>query len=285
MTYDPRFAGSNPPCTSSLVDKGLFVMILPQMDQAPLYNAINQSLTILGRENRTIQDVTLGSYACPSDPGSGYAHEGDTQQMIGYGLASPGESLLMSFTSYSGCYGSFNVDAIPRPANGCTVAPQLMAQSDGTFGDASPIRMSSIQDGLSNTIAASEKATERFRQLDDDLTIYHRYGWYFTGNFGDTLFTTFYPPNMINRVAAAAGATQTYAASSFHPGGLNVLMGDASVRFIKETVQTWPYDPVTGAPVGAVQTNGGWWVDVPPRGVWQALGSRAGGELISDAAY
>jgi len=45
-TYDPRFEGPNPPCTSMTVDKSFLVEILPLMEQAPLYNAINQKLTI-----------------------------------------------------------------------------------------------------------------------------------------------------------------------------------------------------------------------------------------------
>ena len=32
MTYDRRFAGPSPPCTSPIVDKSFLVMILPQME-------------------------------------------------------------------------------------------------------------------------------------------------------------------------------------------------------------------------------------------------------------
>jgi len=284
VTYDPRFAGTNPPCTSPFIDKGLFVMILPQMDQAPLYNAINQSLTILGRENRTVQAVSVGSYACPSDPDSGPPRDGDVNQMVEYGLATAGEQLSMSFTSYSGCFGSYDVDAVPRQDTGCKVPSGLLVQSNGCFGDASPIRIASVVDGLSNTIFVAEKATTLFRRLDN-VTIFERYGWYFTGNWGDTLFTTFYPPNMINRVALVAGSSHTRAAASLHPGGFNTLLGDGSVRFIKDTVQTWPFDPVTGNPVGAARAAGGWWENVPPSGIWQALGTRSGGEVNDASAF
>jgi prepilin-type processing-associated H-X9-DG protein/prepilin-type N-terminal cleavage/methylation domain-containing protein len=284
LTYDPRFAGSNPPCTSPIIDKGLFVMILPQMEQNSVYNAINQSLTILGHENRTVQSVSVGSYACPSDPDSGPPRDGDITQMVAYGLATPGEQLLMSFTSYSGCFGSYDVDAIPRSATGCKVPSPLLLQANGCFGDASPIRIASVADGMSNTIFVAEKATTSLRRLDN-VTIFQRYGWYFTGNWGDTLFTSFYPPNMINRVAAVAGPTFTRGSSSLHPGGANVLMGDGSVRFIKETVQSWPFDPVTGDPVGASRVAGGWWENLPPAGVWQALATRSGGEALDASAY
>jgi prepilin-type processing-associated H-X9-DG protein len=46
--------------------------------------------------------------------------------------------------------------------------------------------------------------------------------------------------------------------SSHHPGGVNLLFADGSVRFIKDSVATT---------------------------TWWALGSRAGGEVVSADAY
>ena len=72
-TYDPRYSGPNPPCTSRMIDKSFLVMVLPQLEQAPLYDAINQSLSIFGRENWTVFPTSVGVFACPSDPDSGSA--------------------------------------------------------------------------------------------------------------------------------------------------------------------------------------------------------------------
>ena len=77
----------------------------------------------------------------------------------------------------------------------------------------------------------------------------------------------------------------TNSASSMHPGGLNVLMGDGSVRFIKDTIQTWPFNPISGNPTGASQNGQGAWVNLPPSGVWQALSTRSGGEVIGGDSY
>jgi prepilin-type processing-associated H-X9-DG protein len=47
-------------------------------------------------------------------------------------------------------------------------------------------------------------------------------------------------------------------ASSRHPGGVNLMMADGSVRFIKETIE--------------------------PR-VWRSLGTAAGREVVGSGAY
>ncbi len=59
-------------------------------------------------------------------------------------------------------------------------------------------------------------------------------------------------------------------ATSLHPGGVNVLFADGSVRFISETINT-------GTVSAAYPTSGR-----SPYGVWGALGSRSGGEAVSD---
>ena len=280
-TYDPRFAGGNPPCTTTLIDKSFLVMLLPFEEQTSLYNAVNQTLTIFGGENRTIQTIPVSTYLCPSDP-EARVRSGDASRMITPGFLRPGDSFMVAFTSYVGCFGSFDVFALPSPDNGCRVPAELAAQANGCLGDASPIRMASVSDGLGNTIFASEKANAR---LPSSVEVFGRYGWYFAGNLGDTLFTTFYPPNMVRNVSRVAGAKLAFAASSLHPGGVNALMGDGSVRFIKETIQSWPPNPTTGTPTGAIRTAGNWWVQLPAAGVWQALGTRSSGETIGPGEY
>ncbi len=282
-TYDPRYAGPNPPCTAMFIDKSLEIFVLPFMEEVTLFNAINQSLTIAGAENSTVHSVAVSSFACPSDPMSGMPRKTSPGILTRFGVPDPS---WMVFTSYAGLMGSLSVDAFPSPRNGCVVAPTLLAQSNGVFNDLAPIRLASITDGLSNTLFVAEKSTTILQELDIvNPILFGKHGWYITGNWGDTLVTTLYPPNAYEKVTLGATAAWTNSASSLHHGGVNVLMGDGSVRFIKDSIQSWLLNPVSGGPAGASRSAGGWWVNLPAPGVWQSLATRSSGEVIGSGSF
>lgn len=84
-------------------------------------------------------------------------------------------------------------------------------------------------------------------------------------------FTTVLPPNGPSCVWTDADwEWGIYSATSYHPGGVNVTMVDGSVRFISETIDcgNLSASPVRGGP--------------SPYGVWGALGSRDGGESVTN---
>lgn len=104
---------------------------------------------------------------------------------------------------------------------------------------------------------------------DDSRPIGGR-AWDGRPNFGS--FCTVIGPNGPSCHYGLDGNEHMGAASSRHPGGVNVSMADGSVRFISETIDTG------NASADDVPFPGG---RPSPWGVWGALGSRAGGESVS----
>ena len=82
-------------------------------------------------------------------------------------------------------------------------------------------------------------------------------GQWNSGRIYDTMFATWYPPNVGIGGGTSGSAAQIISggfypdtASSQHPGGLNVALCDGSVRFIKNAVSSWSFDPTTNMPLG-----------------------------------
>jgi prepilin-type processing-associated H-X9-DG protein len=70
------------------------------------------------------------------------------------------------------------------------------------------------------------------------------------------------------------------------PRGANFAFVDGSVRFLKETINSWPYNSQTGVPINVSLDANGFFVLAPgSQGVYQALSTRNGGEVISVDAY
>jgi prepilin-type processing-associated H-X9-DG protein len=90
-------------------------------------------------------------------------------------------------------------------------------------------------------------------------------------------FNTILPPNSVSCSAGtdanADASDSVLPPSSVHTGGVHVLMADGAVKFVSENIDSGNLSAPSPAAAG-----GG----LSPYGVWGALGSKAGNEVVGD---
>ena len=105
---------------------------------------------------------------------------------------------------------------------------------------ASPVKISGVTDGTSNTAAFSEIAHGLLYKTDGSFNCWN---WWTSGNLGDSAMPTSTRSTRRRKrpisLAIDQAGTFVNGASSFHPGGVNVAFVDGSVRFIKESIDYW----------------------------------------------
>ncbi len=232
--------------------------ILPFIEQSTLSNAFNYNLSFYDGENRTVVQARVATLLCPSDrpgiqePGSAIprvkanvaANWGNTHYLQGEpgrGPAGP--------TPFAGPLGTVSFTGSPFAGN-------------RSFG------LSYFLDGASSTVLLGEVVVGQNVAAAD-----HR-GDIYNDDRNCAMFMTYTPPNskLPDQMgdpgycdAAAAGnppcngQDPAFSASrSRHPGGVHALMGDGSVRRVKDSIDV---------------------------NVWRALGSPGGGEVVGSDAY
>jgi prepilin-type N-terminal cleavage/methylation domain-containing protein/prepilin-type processing-associated H-X9-DG protein len=294
---------------------GPWVAMTQFIEQSPAWNSLNSDLMIYLAENATTNGILIDIQTCPSDSAKDQFKPG--QPTDGWDDA----PIPMRYSSYAVNYGTLYYH-LPR-MNSAT-SQGLPAQNNGIFAHAGRprgagpgtggvndfvpngrvTRIADIKDGTSNTVLAGEHSYGRIADAADLIgdSIYGP-NWWSSGLLGDTAYIALFPPNFFRNVLTSAdsgtipGGTGPVLmvpeqenfvslAQSFHPGGCNFVFCDGSVRFIKNTVNSWnpfqiKYNGRTVAYSGTAATPTG----VPIHGVYQALHSRASNEIISADQY
>jgi prepilin-type N-terminal cleavage/methylation domain-containing protein/prepilin-type processing-associated H-X9-DG protein len=276
-------------------------LLLPYIEQGPIYNSINfynpndlgngQSFVINHPVNTSAAYAKIGVFLCPSDLDRLTDPNGHNNYMANSGSAPN--------SAYNGA-GSPNGNG----ANGQSAGPFIFSATN--LGGGTVVSFANLTDGLSNTAAFSERVkaigsnfgnnTAPFDTMKPTASIatpakvpnaqegipqpYYQVcsatppapvgtnqdaanfsddnisgAMWMSGQPALTRYVHVMPPNTWT---CRTGLQIAHVASSRHPGIVNVLMCDGSVKAIKSTVNV---------------------------NAWWALGTRAGGEIISSDAY
>jgi prepilin-type N-terminal cleavage/methylation domain-containing protein/prepilin-type processing-associated H-X9-DG protein len=244
-------------------DISIWVRMLPYFEQTPLWNAYNSIIdSATHPANITIAGVGIATLWCPSDPNAStsvslsttttYSYNGNTYT---YSLGSK-----LGYTLPPGNWNQYMTDYRCNSGIFGTVTNQFGVLATG--GTSPMITVASITDGTSNTLSFSES----------------KGGSYWSLGMDGADFCTIRPPNFLPDPG------------SYHPGGINAAFVDGSVHFIKNSINSWPL--LYGSPDPSWYTisyiNGidNIYLTSKARpGVWQALSTRANGEVISSDSY
>lgn len=244
------------------------VALLDGLEQAPLHNAINFSwpMSYLSSQgfqgaNRTAAQRVVSVFLCPADWGGALPSE--------YGPNNYRSNAGICGYCKDGADGGAFTWRGTRPADFTDGLSSTLAFSEKLIGGVSPDQYIANRDWI---IEHPSLPRPPLSMSADDWVDYcaHRTfprdrvavrfdagrSWM----LGTTIFTTFLvdvPPNspVPDCGSPGAGGQGVFAARGPHPGGVNAAMADGSVRFF---------------------TNG---TNVK---VWRALGTRQGGETLSD---
>ncbi len=236
------------------------VMILPFMEQQPLYDSTNLMLPVWGQ---TIVSTPVASLRCPSDAGR----------------FRPSDTSNIAVTNYAGSEGyHWHPTCNINPATtgqwytaGSQAFGDKFTQAcslNGLFTVTQTYRIASVVDGTSNTIAVAEDDSMGFgggaiRSCGTGLrrtgtpvfdsafvgTAVNGWGANETGanavspdGSAKTNGTWFRNHSFTPTYIAAYGPNTNWpGASSYHPGGIQVGLADGSVDFLTETIDwgTW----------------------------------------------
>jgi prepilin-type N-terminal cleavage/methylation domain-containing protein/prepilin-type processing-associated H-X9-DG protein len=257
-------------------NSSFLVQMLPQLEQGPLYNAVNFSMMMgtfvgggwrwnamygAGDPNMTVRITVLNAFICPSDDSPNIDKDNPDDLS---GLDAAGTSYVGNMgDNCLACGGGLN-DRLGQVilCNDLNLPcrfPQLghARMTDEQTDNGSPagsgifwawganVGLNMVSDGTSNTLMIGEQ----IRKVTQ---------WNAWVGANASIGSTAVPLNYKLPVPNVGDWTHQYSFRSNHPGGANFAMADGSVKYLKSTVNF---------------------------NVYQALSTRAQGEILSSDAY
>jgi prepilin-type N-terminal cleavage/methylation domain-containing protein/prepilin-type processing-associated H-X9-DG protein len=275
---------------------GPHAQILPFLEQQTIYNALNFNFGVEDstgvqcyKINSTGTDRVINAFVCPSDPNAAKPDHNSTSNTNNYygcvgttmNFSNITDAMLPSVTinwpstglfTFHQCYGI--ATCIDGTSNTIAFAEAVVGTQSLRFGQrrigfntVSALGPNLLFDAFQSPAAANAGlaacsavwTTRSGGSVDDQ-----RGENWAHGCLAMTLFNTIAVPNQYDDQwthCSSIGSTARASLSnsdSYHPGGVNGMMADGSVRFFKDSIN---------------------------QRTWWALGTRAGGEVISADSY
>jgi prepilin-type processing-associated H-X9-DG protein len=260
-------------------------MMLPFLEQQPLYNAANFSFAPewccdqpAYFTNSTVCNSVIAGFICPSDGNAGRAGPWINNYAASQGTSSynlPGTNEVTGMFGHQKSYGiadcpdgtSSTIAFSEFLVNSPKATPAMGKGTGNVSGTTTHDRFDGTDRGQAAVVADLRICSVRFETPGGAGVGNGPGSRWSTGAMGYTIFNTIGLPNgggqlkwSACRVGCCVQAQHAHwvNASSKHSGGVNVLLTDGSVRFIKDSI-AYP--------------------------TWWALGTRDNGETISSDAY
>lgn len=249
--------------------------LLPYLDQAVAYNAINLNITTanqngvvisrsnaLSPENSTVLRTVAEVFLCPSD-GSGLSPGCNYRQSVG------SQPFTMSGPAWKGGDGAFPGLFSSSPRDFVDGLSSTVCASERTRGSGGSSGFDARRDlwytyYMSGSVAPDNSATARIcaALTRSEPPSFKESGKYWlAGAYEETLYNHVLPPNSATPDCSLESpgppgqiSGGALSARSMHPGGVNALSMDGSVRFVLDSVDLR---------------------------VWRAAATRAGGEVLT----
>jgi len=207
-------------------------MILPFLDQSPIYSQLDFNFDSTFPQNLSLGQETLSVFQCPSDPG---------QEM--FTVNDGNADIDLPKANYVGIYGYGSVSMAPGNPNPA-----------GLFYRNSSVRMADIIDGTSNVLMVGERASEH-DFVNGMPGVNAQSTWYAAipgamrpaGMMMPSMMEA-HPSLVLGHVGQGAmmGMMQMHHTpnttnhivnfSSRHTGGMQFLLSDGSVHFLSENI-------------------------------------------------
>jgi prepilin-type N-terminal cleavage/methylation domain-containing protein/prepilin-type processing-associated H-X9-DG protein len=238
---------------------GWCTQLLPYIEQDNLFRSYRQDRSWWDPENQPAVNSQVSTYVCPSSP---VRHVRTGLNTLGGAGTFPDRTMAVG--DYVILRGYLDYVTTPAPTDN-RVPGLLMGLSDpggsGTASNCRP-RFNMVTDGLSNTVMIGERAGRPGRWVKGKKVADTNNEFNFDGGWasyqsvwlrtfladGNTIVTSGFGPCVIN-------CNNGFDVYAFHPGGANVVFGDGSVRFLKESVSGQAFWAMLSRQRGEVNAN------------------------------